>query len=148
MKSIFFLEKQDKCTEYPDFLYDTRLDRGSFYFYNTCIKFNLWKFHFDMINFHQPAWYSHFNEISKLLKNWRLWIFAFRVGVFFMGSFQIILINEQMQITKFPWNHTNVPNENKISLTCRSNYLSLLNEANEFPISSHVWVAPSTFRQL
>ena len=106
MKSKLFLEKQDKCTEYPDFLYDTRLDRGSFYFYNTCIKFNLWKFHFDMINFHQPAWYSHFNEISKLLENWRLWIFAFRVGVFFMGSFQIILINEQMQITKFPWNRT------------------------------------------
>ena len=106
MKSNFFLEKQDKCTECPDFLYDSQLDWGSFYFYNTCIKFNLWKFHFDMINFHQPAWYSNFNEISKLLENWRLWIFTFRVGVFFMGSFQIILINEQMQITKSPWNRT------------------------------------------
>ena len=106
MKSKCFLEKQDKCTEYPDFLYDTRLDRGSFYFYNTCIKFILWKFHSDMINFHQPVWYSHFNKISKLSENWRLGIFAFRVGVFFRGSFQIILINEQMQITKFPWNRT------------------------------------------
>ena len=102
----FFFEKHHKCTEYPDFLYDTLLDWGSFYIKYTCIKFNLWKFHSDMINFHQPAWYSHFNEILKLLENWRLWIFAFRVGVFFMDSFQIILINEQMQITKFTWNRT------------------------------------------
>ena len=86
---------------------DTLLDWGSFYIKYTCIKFNLWKFHSDMLHFHRPARFSHFNEISELLKNSQLGIFAFRIGVCFMDSFQIVLINEQMDTTKFPWNRTN-----------------------------------------